>query len=152
MSDRKAPTPCPPGTVKPDPPPAPPPEGQSSPLTVEISPEPGRMTVMSPMLVTREERLTVLRKRQGLSLGDLVKLLETQGVYVSLSGVSFALVGAPKQCIGKARREAVLSACEIILSGELDKDDLPPDYPPMEDCEGLGDVCSGDNDEGLEDR
>ena len=41
---------------------------------------------------------------------------------------------------------------KVHLSGELDKDDLPPDYPPMEDCEGLGDVCSGDNDEGWEDR
>lgn len=86
-----------------------------SPLTIELSPEPGRWTTASPMLVTREERLTVLRKRQGLSLGKLVALLERHGVYTSLSGVAFALGGAPKKSIGKAKREKVLSACELIL-------------------------------------
>ena len=37
---------------------------------------------------------------------------------------------------------------KVYLSGELLKD-LPPDYPPVW---GWPDVCSGDNDEGQEDR
>lgn len=87
------------------------------PLTIEFFPEPERMTTASPMLVTREERLTLLRKRKGLRLKDLVPLLAECGVETSLSAIALALEGACGRAIGKAKREEILLACETILGG-----------------------------------